>query len=219
MESSRSHPVSIYYKSARPDILPLVPTEARRVLEVGCGVGQLGQALKEQGKEVVGIELNQDAARIAAAVLDRVICAPVESVALDELDPPYDCVIFGDILEHLVDPWTTLRRFATLLASEGRIVASLPNVGHWSVIAGLLRGRWEYRDRGLLDRTHLRFFTWRSIVALFIQADLVIERWERNYRLREADRRYARLARGLARGPLRDVLTFQYLVVARKRGE
>lgn len=212
--------VPVYYKSARADVLALVPEEAWRVLDVGCGAGQLGQALKERDtKEVVGIELNQEAAHIAAAVLDRVICAPVESVALEELGPPYDCIIFGDILEHLVDPWATLHRFTTLLTPEGRVVASLPNVAHWSVVAGLLRGRWEYRDRGLLDCTHLRFFTRRSIAALFAQAGLVVERWKRNYRLREADRRYARLARGLARGPLRDLLTFQYLIVARKRGE
>ena len=217
MEPTSSLAVPVYYKSARADILLLVPKEARRVLDVGCGAGQLGQALKEQGvKEVVGIELDQEAAHIAATVLDQVICGPVESVVLEELGPPYDCIIFGDILEHLVDPWATLRRFATLLTPDGRIVASLPNVAHWSVVAGLLRGRWEYQDRGLLDRTHLRFFTRRSIAALFAQVGLVIERWEHNYRLRESDRRYARLACGLARGPLRDLLTFQYLVVARK---
>lgn len=220
MKPKDSLAVPVYYKSARADILPLVPVKAQRVLDVGCGAGQLGQALKEQvNREVAGIELDQEAACIAATVLDQVICAPVESVVLEELGPPYDCIIFGDILEHLVDPWVTLRRFTMLLTPEGRIVASLPNVAHWSIVAGLLRGRWEYRDRGLLDRTHLRFFTRRSVTALFVQAGLVIERWERNYRLRESDRRYARLARGLARGPLRDLLTFQYLVVARKRGE
>jgi len=220
IRSSDSPVIPVYYRSTREDLLSLVPIEARRVLDVGCGAGQLGQALKEQvNREVMGIELDQEAAHIAATVLDQVICAPVESVALEELGPPYDCIIFGDILEHLVDPWATLRRFATLLTPDGRIVASLPNVAHWSVVAGLLRGRWEYQDRGLLDRTHLRFFTRRSVTALFAQAGLVIERWERNYRLRESDRRYARMARGLARGPLRDLFTFQYLVVARKRGE
>lgn len=210
---------SVYYKSARQDLLSLVPLEAQRVLDVGCGAGRLGEALKRRGNsEVIGIELNQEAAHIAATVLDQVICAPLETVVLEELGPPYDCIVFADILEHLVDPWATLRRFTALLTPEGRIVASLPNVVYWSIIAGLLRGQWEYQDRGLLDRTHLRFFTRRSITELFTQADLVIERWERNYRLCEADRRYARLARWLARGPLRDLLTFQYLVVARKRG-
>jgi 2-polyprenyl-3-methyl-5-hydroxy-6-metoxy-1,4-benzoquinol methylase len=209
-----------YHGSARADVLSLVPSGARRVLDVGCGAGRLGQELKESTDvEVVGIELNPEVARSAAAFLDRVICASGEYIDVEELDPPFDCIIFADVLEHLVSPWATLRRFVDCLTPEGRIVASLPNVAHWGVIAGLLRGRWDYQDRGLLDRTHLRFFTRRSVADLFAQAGLVIERWERNYRLLEADRRYARLARWLARGPLRDLITFQYLVVARKQGE
>lgn len=217
MESTSSPTVSVYYKSARDDLLQLIPPDSGRVLDVGCGTGQLGAALKRRAEvEVVGIEMNARAAHIAATVLDQVVCASVEETMLEALKPPFDCIIFGDILEHIVGPWVTLRRFAEYLTPEGQIVASLPNVAHWSIIAGLLRGRWEYQERGLLDRTHLRFFTWRSITDLFAQAGLVIERWERNYRLCEADRRHARLARGLARGPLRDLLTFQYLVVARK---
>jgi len=217
MESATSVRVPIYYKSTRQDLLPLVPPAAQRVLDVGCGTGRLGEALKKRAnREVVGIELNEEAARAAGAVLDRVICAPVESVVDEELDPPYDCIIFGDILEHLVAPWAILRRFTDFLSPQGRIVASVPNVAHWSVITGLIRGRREYQERGLLDRAHLRFFTRRSLVDLFAQADLVIERWERNYRLRETDRRWPRLARWLGRGLLRDLLTYQFLVVARK---
>ena len=214
---TRSPVAPVYYSSTREDLLTLVPANARRVLDVGCGAGQLGRGLKEQcAREVVGIELDRSAAQIAAGVLDRVICTAVESIPVKELDPPYDCIIFGDVLEHLVDPWATLSRLATILTSDGSIVASLPNVAHWSVIAGLLKGRWEYQDRGVLDRTHLRFFTRRSIVDLFAQAGLIIEQWGRNYRLFEADKRYARLARLLAKSVLRDLLTFQYVVVARQ---
>jgi SAM-dependent methyltransferase len=216
MEVTDPGAVPIYYTSARTDLLPLVPTEAWRVLDVGCGAGQLGQALKRRGsREVVGIELNRKASRVAATVLDQVICAAAETVSLDKLDPPYDCIIFADILEHLIDPWAALRRFATLLDRDGTIVASIPNVGFWSVVWGLLRGRWEYEERGLLDRAHLRFFTERSVSGLFEQAGLVVKRWERNYRLREHDKRGARAARIIARGPLKNLFTFQFLVAAR----
>ncbi|HXF63747.1 MAG TPA: class I SAM-dependent methyltransferase [Caldilineaceae bacterium] len=208
-----------YYAGGRHDLLALVPTEAARVLDVGCGAGVLGEALKASRPcVVIGIELNQEAATTAAQVLDQVICAPVETLSLEALGRDYDCIIFGDVLEHLADPWELVRRYRRLLTPQGVMVASIPNIGHWTVIADLLRGRWEYRTRGLLDSTHLRFFTARSVRALFEDAGLTIVRWERNFRLIERDRRYAKVARWLGKGPLRELFTFQYLVVARRVG-
>lgn len=217
--SSQREFATAYHGSAREDILSLVPATVRRVLDVGCGSGQLGAAVKQRtGAEVAGIEINEAAAVAAAAVLDHVVCGSIEDgTVLAQLRPPYDCIIFGDVLEHLVDPWQALKLFAGYLAADGVVVASLPNVGHASLIGGLLRGRWEYQDRGLLDRTHLRFFTRRSIIGLFDQAGLVIQQWERNYRFYENSRRHLRLARWLGRGPLRELFTFQYRVVAVKR--
>lgn len=211
-----------YFTGVRVDLMELVPTQATRILDVGCGAGRLGEALKkarttEPPRYVAGIKLHEGATIAAASVLDKVLATSVENVNLDELGPPasYDCIIFGDILEHLLDPWEAVRRFRTLLAADGVMVASIPNVGHWTVIAGLIAGRWEYRDRGLLDRTHVRFFTARSIPKLFADADMTIVRWERNYRLMESQRRHQRLANMLARGPLRELLTFQHRIVAR----
>ena len=175
---------SVYFSSPRSDLLALVPADAQRILDVGCGVGRVGQSLKSgTNRYVVGIELNAAAAQAAAAVLDGVICGSVDKLLPDELGGPYDCIIFGDILEHLYDPWTAVCQYCRLLTKEGVIVASIPNIGHWSVIAGLLAGRWEYASRGLLDRTHIRFFTQRSIRQLFAEAGLEITRWEANYRL------------------------------------
>jgi 2-polyprenyl-3-methyl-5-hydroxy-6-metoxy-1,4-benzoquinol methylase len=141
----------------------------------------------------------------------------VTDVKLEEIGPPatFDCIIFGDILEHLLDPWETLRRYRTLLDPAGVVIASIPNIGHISVILNLIRGRWEYGERGLLDSTHLRFFTRRSMIELFQKADLEIVRWAANYRLGEVNRRHTRLATRLAKGPLAALLTYQYLVVAR----
>jgi 2-polyprenyl-3-methyl-5-hydroxy-6-metoxy-1,4-benzoquinol methylase len=208
-----------YYVSGRQDLLALVPAHAARVLDVGCGAGALGGALKATRPcYVAGIELDEYAAAAAAHVLDHVVCAPVERAPLDALGHDFECIIFGDILEHLVDPWALVRQFRQLLTPEGVMVASIPNIGHWTVIADLARGRWEYRTRGLLDSTHLRFFTSRSVRALFEDAGMSIVRWERNYRLIERDRRYADLARRLGKGPLRELLTFQHLVVARRGG-
>jgi 2-polyprenyl-3-methyl-5-hydroxy-6-metoxy-1,4-benzoquinol methylase len=208
-----------YHGSVRNDLLELVPSKAQRVLDVGCGSGQLGAAVKQRtGAQVVGIEINEQAAATAASVLDQVICGSIEEEsAWQKLEESFDCIIFGDVLEHLVNPWQALNRFAGCLTADGLIIASLPNVGHITIVLGLLRGRWEYQERGLLDRTHLRFFTRRSIRTLFAQAGMEIQRWERNYRFYEDSRRHLRLARWLARGPLRDLFTFQYRVVAAKR--
>ena len=105
--------VSRYYDSARDDLLPLIPISARRILDVGCGAGRLGEALKQQRSvTVVGIELQPDAAAKAAAVLDQVICCSAETVDPQKLGPPFDCIIMGDVLEHLVDPWAALRKFS-----------------------------------------------------------------------------------------------------------
>lgn len=206
-----------YFVGLRPDVKVVVPAGATRILDVGCGAGRLGASLKaERDRYVAGIELHKESAALAATVLDKVICGSVAEIAMEEVGQPasFDCIIFADILEHLLDPWGTLRRFRTLLAPGGVVVASIPNIGHITIIMDLLRGRWHYRERGLLDQTHLRFFTRRSIEELFRQADLEVVRWEANYRLLERNRRYQRLAVGLAKGPLKALLTYQYRVVA-----
>ena len=116
--------------------------------------------------EIVGVELFESAAEKAAAVLDRVIVGNVEQIDLP-YENYFDCVIFADVLEHLVDPWRMLRRAKTLLRRDGVIVASIPNVQHSRVLINLFFGRWEYEQFGIMDSTHLRFFTRKSIDTLF----------------------------------------------------
>ncbi|MFA6110350.1 MAG: glycosyltransferase, partial [Candidatus Latescibacterota bacterium] len=169
-----------YYRNSRPELAELVPASARRVLEVGCAAGELGRLLKSQrpGIEVVGVERDPEAARLAGAHLDAVIRGDLET--LPDLPYPaghFDCLVCGDVLEHLRDPEAVLRRLLVHLHPDGSLVCSIPNVRHQSVLLNLMvNGRWEYRDEGLLDRTHLRFFTLAEIRALLTRLGLRSEK-------------------------------------------
>lgn len=208
------------YVGSRDDILNLVPDNVRRVLDVGCSIGILGEQLKQRfGAEVVGVELDEQMAKIAKEKLDKVIIGNVEKINLaDYLAPNYfDCIIFADILEHLENPWDVLKGATSFLNNEGAIITSIPNVRHYTTIINLLfRGYWPYRERGIHDRTHLRFFTLKNIREMFQNSGLKIVRIERNYRIIERPHRLNRFSKYFAFPPLKDFLTFQYLVVAKK---
>lgn len=153
----------------------------RAVLELGCGSGVMTEALRDQGCRVTGVELDPRAAERAAEFAERVVIADIDQPgALAELaGERFDVVLAGDVLEHLRDPGPVLVEAARLLTDEGYLVASIPNVAHGSVRLGLLAGRWDYADDGLLDRTHLRFFTRAGVEELLEAAGLRIEHLER----------------------------------------
>lgn len=168
-----------YYDHARPEIQALVPTSARRILDVGCASGMLGHALKcRQPCTVTGIEYNPQTAETARTRLDFVLDGDAEGAEiLDSLSEDYfDCVICADVLEHLRDPARVLRRISQCLRPDGLLIASIPNIRHWSVVQDLLEGRWTYKDEGILDRTHLRFFTKSGICSLLAEAGFQITR-------------------------------------------
>ncbi|MFO0746210.1 MAG: class I SAM-dependent methyltransferase [Myxococcota bacterium] len=210
--------------------MALVPPHARRVVDVGCGEGHLARALMRErpGTEVFGIEPSVEAAARARGAQP----APTDLVvgrAEDGLPahwPAPDCIVFADVLEHLVDPWGVLAAYVARLAPGGSIVASIPNVGHYSVLVGALRGRWDYAPAGLLDRTHLRFFTVATALELLRGAGLEPELVRRTVRhgggsaLHGLTRRVLPwLERGGALGrSLHDLVTYQLLVRARARG-
>lgn len=158
-----------YYGHPRREMQPFVPRDARVLLDVGCGAGAFGAELKKTRPEleVWGIEYDPRAAGRAAEVLDRVLTGDAVAVARELPPGRFDCVTLNDVLEHLVDPAALLAAVRPLLAPQGRVVVSLPNVRYFHNVVDLaLRGRWEYTDEGICDRTHLRFFTRASMIAL-----------------------------------------------------
>jgi 2-polyprenyl-3-methyl-5-hydroxy-6-metoxy-1,4-benzoquinol methylase len=156
----------------------------KRVLDVGCAAGDFAEVLAGRGCAVTGIELDPEAARQAERHCERVIVGDVEHPdTVNELDEgSFDVVVFGDVLEHLKDPLTALKRLKPSLKPEGYAVASIPNVAHGSVRLALLQGRFRYRTLGLLDETHLRFFTRQSVERLFGDAGFLITDLKRTSR-------------------------------------
>jgi 2-polyprenyl-3-methyl-5-hydroxy-6-metoxy-1,4-benzoquinol methylase len=205
-------------ENARADIQNYVPTGLRSLLDVGCAGGLFGQALLRTRPElrVDGVEPNPEALHQARQRLNSVY--PGFFPEAVPLGMQYDCISFLDVLEHLVDPWSALEISKEYLAPGGYILASIPNVRHVDVIAPLLiKGRFHYGDFGILDRTHLRFFTKTSILEMFHNAGFVVGTLgrvqgslgtSRPYRI---TRRFGRFAR--------EFTTINYVVLATAAGQ
>ena len=146
----------------------------KRVLDIGCATGYLARALVAQGCTVSGVEYEADAAEQARPTLDRLLVGDLEELDLVEFfgRDQFDALVFGDVLEHLRDPLSVLRKARPLLARGGCVVISVPNIAHGAARLALLKGRWEYRQLGLLDTTHLRFFTLASLREMLREAGL-----------------------------------------------
>ena len=215
-----------YFEFSRPELLARIPSDARRVLDVGCGAGALGQKLKErQHVEVVGLELDPGAAAVAQSRIDFVLVGDIESADLSSLGEPFDCVVCGDILEHLLDPLAFLQRVRELLSPQGILVTSIPNIRHHTVIRGLVAGNWTYESAGLLDQDHVQFFTRREMEKLLYRAGFNLE--EVGINLGPGDEKYLEQARegrlnisewnivGVPPSEAQDFLTYQYIVTAK----
>ena len=177
-----------YFDGFNERLLAAVPPGAARILEVGCARGRLGHELKRQdpSRYVAGVELNADAALAAKERLDEVFVLDVQAEVPPADPASFDCLVFGDVLEHLVDPEDVLRRYRRLLAPGGLVLVSLPNIQHFSTVKTLLRGDFAYQPSGLLDATHLRFFTHMSFAKLLLDAGF-LPRVEDRIRSGEAD--------------------------------
>lgn len=170
-----------YFGGVRRDYVAALEVDPEAaILEIGCAEGGTGAlALSEQKcGRYVGVDLHEASAEKARRVLTEVHVGNVETMTLPFADESFDVLILSEVLEHLIDPWSVCARLSKLVRPGGRIFASSPNVSHHRVIRQLLRGRWELTDRGVMDRTHMRWFTPRSYAAMFEGAGFAIDRVE-----------------------------------------
>lgn len=167
-----------YYSHIRDEIEHLFPLRVDRVLEIGCGSGETLAWIKrtKDASFACGIELSHDSAEVAKGKLDRIVAGNFEEIDLPGDFSSFDVVLCLDVLEHFVDPWQAVRRIDGLLSAGGVLIASIPNVRYFGVVLPLLlQGRWDYQSAGILDRTHLRFFTKRSAIDLMQTSGMSLE--------------------------------------------
>jgi predicted TPR repeat methyltransferase len=204
-----------YYSHTRADLIELIPPGTTKILEVGCGAGMTGKALRERGFEkIVGIEINEEMAQEGRAFYDQIVIGDVERICLPFEKEHFDCILYGDVLEHLVNPWWVLKEHQAVLKNGGAIICSIPNVRNYRILTNLIfRGRWEYTDDGILDRSHLRFFTLDSIRRMLKEAGYEIEGLTK----RSSGAHWVKWIHRLLGSRLIEFLVRQYIIVASKR--
>lgn len=221
--------VSKYDDKARIELLNLIVEPPERVLEIGCGAGATGLALKQkfQGIEFIGIEPEEKVAQIAQSRLDKVIVSNIEKVQLDTLGlmkEYFDLIICADVLEHLYDPWKTLFDLRDYLKPDGKMLVSIPNIQHIDIIKNLLNGHWTYSKYGLLDATHIRFFTLNEIIKMFsgtgykmVQCSHTKQPEIESVKKWPADLDFGKVVlKNVTRDEASKFFVFQYFIIARK---
>ncbi len=162
-----------------PDLLKLIPPNCKRLIEIGCSSGALAREFKNNAPDAhyFGVEIDPSYATLASRFCDQTATLDIENA--DEtfwsLVGDRDCWIFGDTLEHLQNPWLVLKRVYEVLPVGGVVVACIPNAQHWSLQVRLSIGDFRYEEAGLMDKTHLRWFTRQTMIELFSQAGFLLE--------------------------------------------
>ena len=161
-----------------PDLLKLIPVSSRKLVEIGCSAGALAREFKKTnpGCSYFGIDIEPAYLEFAGRYCDKVLSCDIEACDDEfyERHRERDCWIFGDTLEHLKDPWRVLKSIRKNLPEDGCVVACIPNAQHWSIVARLAIGGFRYEESGLLDKTHLRWFTRQTIFELFAGAGFAV---------------------------------------------
>ncbi|MDR2955127.1 MAG: class I SAM-dependent methyltransferase [Prevotella sp.] len=170
MSNTNTHtPDQPYYTSERAELIPFIPKDINKTLDVGCASGSFSMQLKKVfDVETWGIEMVEEVAAIAETKIDHVLKGSFDDVYGKLPKKYFDCVFFNDVLEHMIDPESCLRKIKENLAPGKIVIASIPNIRHLNVLKELLlRKDWKYTDSGIMDKTHVRFFTKRSIIRMF----------------------------------------------------
>jgi 2-polyprenyl-3-methyl-5-hydroxy-6-metoxy-1,4-benzoquinol methylase len=218
VQNTRINPEASYYGGMRMSLLGLVEGKPRRILEIGCGHGQVLTFLKgERAAEfVAGVELVAEVAEIARrnSALDLVLTGDVEQIQLDFPPGYFDLIIASHVLEHVKDPWSVIRRLRKLLRSGGQFIGSLPNVRNARISLPLVfTGKWQYTDEGILDWTHTKFFTKSTISDLLRSAGFEVQKIEPEFFSRSG------LLNKLTLGLFKDLLCFTYNFSAKQIDE
>lgn len=212
----------IYGHNPRSEVAKFVPHDVRSVLEVGCGSGGFGGTLREilgADARLVGIDAVESQIEIARqhSAFDEVIAGYFPE-AFAERNERFDLIVFNDVLEHIFDPWSVVDQCREFLTPGGRILATIPNIQYAPQLVQLARGRWDYTDWGLLDRTHVRFFTRATMTEMFVDAGYEIEgihginscwTWSKDPRIAQ------RLVKRMILKRLPDSRYLQFVVIAR----
>jgi len=166
-----------YHNNPRQELLPYVPANVKRVLDVGCSDGSFGQPLKIHRKaQVVGIDVDPESVKLATALLDRAIVMDISATVAPLDGQKFDLVCFNDVLEHMTDPYKALRQTHQLLAKDGYVLASIPNIRFFRVLSDLIFNKdFRYQHDGVMDETHLRWFTKKGILRLFTEQGYSIQ--------------------------------------------
>lgn len=213
-------------KKQSPDLIDLMPLNARRVIDIGCGIGKNAKEYRKRASPeyYLGIEILPEDAEVAREFCSEIIVGNIEKFGDEQWKnlSNYDLWVFGDVLEHLYDPWEVLKKVRNVMPMGGEIICCIPNVQHWSVQCRLAIGDWRYADKGLLDRTHIRFFTRNTIIEMLHQANFeIIELVPRYLHHPSADRilsiieNMAEAIGGDQQAASSDSSVFQYIVRAR----
>ncbi|MDD5079057.1 MAG: class I SAM-dependent methyltransferase [Candidatus Omnitrophica bacterium] len=201
-------------KNKRDEFLALIPDTVKTILDVGCGDGGLALKLKSPGRKITGIEKHEELCAIAGKKMDAIFCGDVETAEFVFEKKGFDCILYTDALEHLIDPLAVLKKHQDYLCDGGLVLASIPNIRYYKAILNLaVKGVWDYTEKGILDRSHLRFYTLLNIEELFFEAGLEIITIRRNI----IASRMMRFVDTLFLGCLKDLVTYQYYVLAQKK--